>query len=178
MKQTNFILLLFVILTFLISPSNAQTKKDPETRLKELGIQLRTPISPVANYVGAVRVGKMIYLSGQGPHKSDGTFIIGKVGNELNLEQAQAAAKLTGICLLEALKAEIGNLNKVKRVVKVLGMVNAIPSFEQQSQVINGFSDLMVDVFGESGKHARSAIGVGSLPMNIPIEIEMIVELK
>ena len=178
MKQRNFILLLFVIPAFLISCSNAQTKENPEARLKELGIQLRTPTSPVANYVEAVRVGKMIYLSGQGPHKSDGTFIIGKVGNELNLEQAQAAAKLSGICLLESLKAEIGNLNKVKRIVKVLGMVNAIPSFEQQSQVVNGFSDLMVDVFGESGKHARSAIGVASLPMNIPVEIEMIVELK
>lgn len=178
MKQRNFILLLSVISSFLISCSNARTKNDPETRLKELGIQLRTPASPIANYVEAVRVGKMIYLSGQGPRKSDGTFITGKVGNELNLEQAQAAAKLTGICLLEALQAEIGNLNKVKRIVKVFGMVNAIPSFEQQSQVINGFSDLMVEVFGESGKHARSAIGVASLPMNIPIEIEMIVELK
>ena len=175
-RLRNFIPVL--ILIFFISSSIAQTQKDPETRLKELGIQLRTPATPIANYVGAVRVGKMIYLSGQGPHKSDGTFIIGKVGSELNLEQAQAAAKLTGICLLEALKGEVGSLNKVKRIVKVLGMVNAIPSFEQQSQVINGFSDLMVDVFGESGKHARSAIGVASLPMNIPVEIEMIVELK
>src|SRR6185437_16849692 len=153
-------------------------KKDPEARLKELGIQLKKPASPIANYVEAVRVGKMIYLSGQGPRKSDGTFIIGKVGKELNLQQAQDAAKLTGICLLEALKAEIGDLNKVKRIVKVLGMVNAISSFEQQSQVINGFSDFMVAVFGENGKHARSAIGVASLPMNIPVEIEMIVELK
>jgi enamine deaminase RidA (YjgF/YER057c/UK114 family) len=178
MKHRNFLLLPFLILTFIISPSNAQTKKDPEARLKELGIQLRKPASPIANYVEAVRVGKMIYLSGQGPRKSDGTFIIGKVGKELNLQQAQDAAKLTGICLLEALKAEIGDLNKVKRVVKVLGMVNAISSFEQQSQVINGFSDFMVDVFGENGKHARSAIGVASLPMNIPVEIEMIVELK
>ena len=167
-----------LILIFFISSSSAQTQKDPETRLKELGIQLRTPATPTANYVEAVRVGKLVYLSGQGPHKSNGTFIIGKVGSELNLEQAQASAKLTGICLLEALTKEIGNLNKVKRIVKVLGMVNAIPSFEQQSQVINGFSDLMVEVFGDGGKHARSAIGVASLPMNIPVEIEMIVELK
>lgn len=171
-------LILLPALIFFISPSNAQTKSDPETRIKELGIQLRVPATPIANYVAAVRLGKIVYLSGQGPHKSDGTFVIGKVGAGLNLEQAQAAARLTGICLLEALRAEIGNLNKVKRIVKVLGMVNAIPSFEQQSQVINGFSDLMVEVFGESGKHARSAIGVASLPMNIPTEIEMIVELK
>ena len=171
-------LILLSGLFFYISSSIAQVKKDPETRLKELGIQLATPATPIANYVAAVAVGKTIYLSGQGPHKSDGTFVIGKVGSDLTVEQAQAAAKLTGIALLEALKAKIGSLNRVKRIVKVLGMVNAIPSFEQQSQVINGFSDLMVEVFGESGKHARSAIGVASLPMNIPVEIEMIVELK
>jgi enamine deaminase RidA (YjgF/YER057c/UK114 family) len=171
-------LILLPALFFFISSSNAQTNTDPEVRIKELGIRLSVPATPIANYVAAVRVGKMIYLSGQGPHKSDGTFIIGKVGAGLNLDQAQAAARLTGICLLEALRAEIGSLNKVKRIVKVLGMVNAIPSFEQQSQVINGFSDLMVEVFGDRGKHARSAIGVASLPMNIPIEIEMIVELK
>ena len=171
-------LILLPIFIFSICFSVAQVKKDPETRLKELGIPLATPAKPIANYVAAVTVGKMVYLSGQGPHKPDGTFIIGKVGDGLNLEQAQAAARLTGIALLEALKAEIGSLNKVKRIVKVLGMVNAIPSFEQQSQVINGFSDFMVEVFGENGKHARSAIGVGSLPMNIPLEIEMIVELK
>jgi enamine deaminase RidA (YjgF/YER057c/UK114 family) len=172
----NLILLPFLI--FFISFSVAQSKSDPETRLKELGIRLETPAKPIANYVAAVTVGKIIYLSGHGPHKSDGTFVIGKVGSDLTLEEAQAAAKLTGIALLEALKAEIGSLNKVKRIVKVLGMVNAVPDFKQQSQVINGFSDFMVEVFGDSGKHARSAIGVGSLPMNIPVEIEMIVELK
>src|SRR5690606_37877514 len=144
----------------------------------ELGITLRTPDSPSANFVGAVRVGNIVYLSGHGPLKTDGEYMKGKVGSEFNLEQAQAAARLTGINLLEALKAEVGNLNNVKRIVKVLGMVNAIPTFDQHSQVINGFSDLMVDVFGDRGKHARSAIGLGSLPMNIPVEIEMIVEMK
>ena len=121
-------------------------------------------------------MGNMVYLSGQGPLKDDGTFMTGKVGREFNLEQAQAAARLTGICLLEALKAEVGNLNNVKRIVKVLGMVNAVPTFDQHSQVINGFSDLMVEVFGENGRHARSSVGLGSLA--IPVEIEIIVEMK
>jgi|SRR5665647_2968224 len=172
-----------ILLSFLLAMaypqlSHAQAVKDPETRLQELGIKLRTPGPPTANFVGAVRVGNMVYLSGQGPLKADGKFMIGKVGSVFNLEQAQAAARLTGICLLEALKAEVGSLNKVKRIVKVLGMVNAVPTFDQHSQVINGFSDLMVEVFGENGRHARSAIGLGSLPRNIPVEIEMIVELK
>ena len=104
--------------------------------------------------------------------------VLGKVGSDLTLEEAAAAARLVGISLLSTLKAEIGNLNKVKRIVKVLGMVNAIPTFEKQPQVINGCSDLMVEVFGENGKHARSSVGVASLPSNIPVEIEMIVELK
>lgn len=158
--------------------SYAQDGKDPETRIKELGIKLRIPGPPSANFVGAVRVGNIVYLSGQGPLKADGKFMVGKVGSVYNLEQAQQAARLTGICLLEALRAEIGSLNKVKRIVKVLGMVNAVPTFDRHSQVINGFSDLMVEVFGENGRHARSAIGLGSLPRNIPVEIEMIVELK
>lgn len=158
--------------------SHAQDTKDPETRIKELGIKLRIPGPPSANFVGAVRVGNMVYLSGQGPLKADGKFMIGKVGSVYNLKQAQEAARLTGICLLEALRAEVGSLNKVKRIVKVLGMVNAVPTFDQHSQVINGFSDLMVEVFGENGRHARSAIGLGSLPRNIPVEIEMIVEMK
>lgn len=177
-RLKNFFLLIILTLFFYSPYSNAQSKKDPETRIKELGIQLRTPGPPSANFLGAVRVGKMVYLSGHGPLKADGNYMIGKVGSEFNLEQAQAAARLTGISLLEALKAEVGNLNNVKRIVKVLGMVNAVPSFDQHSQVINGFSDLMVEVFGEDGKHARSAIGLGSLPRNIPVEIEMIVEMK
>lgn len=169
------------LIVFLLSTSflhGQTTATDPETRLSELGITLRTPARPTANFLGAVRVGDMVYLSGHGPLKADGEYMKGKVGREFNLEQAQEAARLTGINLIEALKAEVGNLNNVKRIVKVLGMVNAVPSFDQHSQVINGFSDLMVEVFGESGKHARSSIGLGSLPMNIPVEIEMIVEMK
>ncbi|NND34800.1 MAG: RidA family protein [Saprospiraceae bacterium] len=158
--------------------SGQSTIDDPEARLKELGITLTTPPALTTVFVRAVRVGNIVYLSGHGPQKQDGEYMRGKVGSEFNLEEAQAAARLTGIRLLEALKEEIGNLNKVKRIVKVLGMVNAIPTWDQHSQVINGFSELMVEAFGENGRHARSAIGLGSLPMNIPVEIEMIVELK
>ncbi|MBA2562320.1 MAG: RidA family protein [Chitinophagaceae bacterium] len=175
-KNIALIFLLTIIFPIAI---NAQTKKtDPEVRIKELGIQLIKPSAPIANYVKAVRVKNMIYLSGHGPDKPEGGLVTGKVGSELTLEQGRDAARLTGISLLSTLKAEIGDLNKVKRIVKVLGMVNAIPTFEKQPQVINGCSDLMVEVFGENGKHARSSVGVASLPNNIPVEIEMIVELK
>ena len=109
---------------------------------------------------------------------ADGEWVRGKVGTEMSIEDANKAARLTGISLLAALKAEIGSLNNVKRIVKVLGMVNASPTFDKHPQVMNGFSDFMVEVFGENGKHARSAVGMGSLPHNIPVEIEMIVELK
>jgi enamine deaminase RidA (YjgF/YER057c/UK114 family) len=178
-KLTVFLIILLSN-TFVFTAASAQTLlvKDPETRIRELGIKLRTPGPPSANFVGAVRVGNLVYLSGQGPLKEDGKFIIGKVGKEISFDEAKYAARLTGISLLEALKAEVGNLNNVKRIVKVLGMVNAVPEFDNHSQVINGFSDLMVEVFGENGKHARSAVGLGSLPRNIPVEIEMIVEMK
>lgn len=178
-----FLVTLIVIRTGTVQAQNvstpaAITAKDPETRIREMGLKLRTPGPPSANFLGAVRVGNLVYLSGQGPLKEDGKFMIGKVGKEFTFEEAKYAARLTGISLLESLKAEVGNLNNVKRIVKVLGMVNAVPEFDNHSQVINGFSDLMVEVFGENGKHARSAIGLGSLPRNIPVEIEMIVEMK
>jgi enamine deaminase RidA (YjgF/YER057c/UK114 family) len=147
-------------------------------RLKELGIELPVVSPPVATYVNAVRVGNLIYLSGKGPLKADGTSITGKVGKQVSIEEGQVAARLTGLQLLAALQAEIGSLNKVKRIVKVLGMVNADSDFTQHPMVINGFSDLMVEVFGERGKHARSAVGMGSLPGNISVEIEMIVAVK
>lgn len=150
---------------------------DPEARLAELGIELAPASSPVANYVNAVRVGNMIYLSGKGPKLADGTDITGKVGAGLTIEQGYEAARITGINQLSVLKTELGNLNKVKRCVKVLGMVNAVPDFTDQPKVINGYSDLMVDVFGDKGKHARSAVGMGSLPGDIAVEVEMIVEV-
>jgi enamine deaminase RidA (YjgF/YER057c/UK114 family) len=179
MKKIIGYIFIATIITFSYATSvKAQVQSDPETRIKELGITLRPPGPPSANFIGAVRVGNLVFLSGQGPLKADGKFMIGKVGKEFNFDEAKLAARLTGISLLSALKAEVGDLNKVKRIVKVLGMVNAVPEFDNHSQVINGFSDLMVEVFGEAGKHARSAIGLGSLPRNIPVEIEMIVEMK
>jgi enamine deaminase RidA (YjgF/YER057c/UK114 family) len=171
-----FIGLFFFLL--LVKVSTAQSITDPEKRLKELGIVLKEPAAPTANFLKAVRIGNLVYLSGHGPDKPEGGQVIGKLGSDLTIEQGQEAARLVGISLLSSLKKEVGNLNKVRRIVKVLGMVNAVPTFANHSQVINGFSDLMVQVFGDNGKHARSAVGLSSLPNNIPVEIEMIVELK
>ncbi len=151
---------------------------DPEGKLAELNIQLPVSPPPIANFVSAVRTGNLIYLSGQGPLKKDGSLVTGVVGEDLDIEQGYEAARFTGINLLAALKAEIGNLNKVKRIIKVLGMVNAATDFKEHPKVINGHSDLMVEVFGERGKHARAAVGMGSLPGNIAVEIEMIVEVE
>lgn len=166
--------LLITILFFSISVLKSQT---PEQNLQTLGIVLPKPISPLFNYVKFVRTGNLIYLSGQGPGKADGTFITGKLGRDLSIEEGAAAAKLTGINLIATLKDAIGDLGKVKRIVKVFGMVNCTENFYEQPKVINGFSDLMVAVFGEKGRHARSAVGMYALPMNITVEIEMIVEV-
>lgn len=153
-------------------------KVDYEKKLNELGITLSEPSKPIANYVKAVRVGNLLFLSGHGPTYPDGTMMKGKVGSELTLEQGYAAAKLTAEGLLATMKAELGDLNKVKRIVKVNGWVNAAPDFGDHPRVINGCSDLMVAVFGDRGKHARAAMGAGSLPSNIPVEIEMVVEVE
>jgi enamine deaminase RidA (YjgF/YER057c/UK114 family) len=178
-KQIGVIYILIFLLSLTANVVCAQLKSiDPEGKLKELGISLITPAAPTASYVKAVRVGNLVYLSGHGPDKPEGGQITGKVGGDLTLEQGQEAARLVGISLLSSLKREIGDLNKVSRIVKVLGMVNAAPTFERHSQVINGCSDLMVQVFGEAGRHARSSVGMSSLPSNIAVEIEMIVALK
>ena len=150
--------------------------KTDET-LKSLGIVLPNPPPPAGNYVGAVTYGNLVYLSGHGPLKKDGTFLSGKVPTEISAEGAYEAARLTGLNLLATLKKEIGSLDRVKRVVKVLGMVNAEGDFKGHPKVINGFSDLMIEVFGESGRGARSAVGMGSLPNQIPVEVEMIAEI-
>ncbi|MBM3959584.1 MAG: RidA family protein [SAR202 cluster bacterium] len=149
-----------------------------EQRIKELGIDLSLKPKPVANYVPAVRVGNLVFISGHGPLKKDKTLMSGVVGRDMDEKQAYQAARLVGIAALASLKGEIGSLDKVKRVVKVLGMVNAVPDFKNHPEVINGFSDLMTEVFGEQGKHARSAVGMGSLPRTIPVEVEMIVEVE
>ena len=149
-----------------------------ESRLKELGLELAPTRKPVANYVPAVRSGNLVFLSGAGPFRSDGTLITGKVGADLTLEQGYQAARQVALVLLSALKAEIGSLDKMRRVVKLLGMVNCTPDFPDQPKVINGASDLLVEVFGDKGRHARSAVGMNALPMNIAVEIEMIVEVE
>jgi len=170
---------LFTI-TFILSATilSFSQKVDYDKKIKELGIELMTPTKPIANYVKAVRTGNLLYLSGHGPGKPDGTNITGKVGQDMTIEEGYAAARQAGISLLSTIKAELGSLNKVKRIVKVLGMVNCTPEFTDQPKVINGFSDLMVAVFGENGKHARSAVGMNALPGNITVEIEIIVEVE
>jgi enamine deaminase RidA (YjgF/YER057c/UK114 family) len=151
-----------------------------EATLKEKSITLPPPSTPLANYVGAVRTGNLLYLSGHGPIRTGGkASITGKVGRELTIEQGYAAAREVGLGLLATTRAALGSLDRVKRVVKVLGMVNCADDFGDQPKVINGFSDLMVEVFGEAiGKHARSAVGMAGLPMGIPVEIEMILEVE
>ncbi len=174
-------MLLFGFLTF-ATLANAQKTtvvvSQVEEKLKTMGIELPPSSPPIANYVNAVRTGNLVYLAGKGPLKKDGTYITGKVGKDLTIEQGYEAAKLVGINQLAALKAEIGNLDKVVRIVKVLGMVNCEGNFTDQPKVINGFSDFMVQVFGDKGKHARSAVGMIALPQNIAVEVELIVEVK
>ena len=154
------------------------TGPDIEKRLQELGIELPVPASPVANYVNVVRTGNLLFLAGKGPNKPEGGYVTGKLGESLTVEEGYAAARLAGISQLAVLKAELGDLNQVKRIVKVTGMVNAAPDFTDHPEVVNGFSDLMVEVFGEKGKHARAAVGMGSLPRGIAVEVEMVVEVE
>jgi enamine deaminase RidA (YjgF/YER057c/UK114 family) len=151
---------------------------DPNKRLLELGIQLGEMKAPIANYVKAVQTGKLLYLSGHIPDEVVGKKTRGKLGVQLSVEEGREAARLTAISLLSTLQYYAKNLNNIKRIVKVTGMVNADPAFTQHPAVINGCSDLLVAIFGEKGKHARSAIGMSSLPMDAAVEIEMIVELK
>jgi enamine deaminase RidA (YjgF/YER057c/UK114 family) len=151
---------------------------DPENKLKELGVELPSPPDPVANYVNGVRSGNLIFLAGKGPKKPDGTEITGKLGAGVSIETGYEAARLAAINQLAVLKQMLGNLDRVTRVVKVLSMVNSDPNFIDQPKVINGFSDLIVDVFGQRGLHARSAVGMASLPREQAVEVEMIVEVK
>lgn len=151
---------------------------DVEERLEELNITLMESPPPVANYVNAVKTGNLMFMAGKGPSKPEGGYITGKVGVDLTVEEGYDAARLTAIAQLSVLKHELGDLNKVVRIVKVLGMVNADSTFTNHPEVINGFSDIMVEVFGERAKHARAAVGMASLPRNIACEIEMIVEIQ
>ena len=150
-----------------------------EDRLAALGLELPDAPSPIANYVPAVRTGNLLYLSGSGPAaRPDGTSPKGKLGTDLTVEEGYEAARLVGLNLIARLKAELGDLDRVKRVVKLLAMVNSSPDFNQPPAVANGCSDLLVEVFGEAGRHARSAVGMATLPNDIPVEIEMIVEIE
>ncbi len=148
-----------------------------EKRLAELGIDLPAATSPAANYVNAVLTGNLLFLSGKGPYRPDGSLHTGIVGQDVSVEDAYQHARLTGLHLISTMKAELGDLDRVARIVKVLGMVNAVPGFTRQPEIINGCSDLFVEVFGDRGRHARSAVGLGSLPRNITVEIEAIVEV-
>ncbi|MDP3314129.1 RidA family protein [Lutibacter sp.] len=165
-------------LCFLFFISTFSVAQSPEEMIIELDIKLPTPVTPVANFVDVVRVGNLLYLSGKGPKNPDGSYIVGKVGSTITVEEAKLAAKLVASHQLAVLKTELGSLNRVKRIVKVLGMVNCDATFTQHPMVINGFSDVMVAVFKEKGKHARSAVGMNSLPFNMVVEIEVIVEIE
>jgi len=149
----------------------------PDAKLASMGLTLPEIPKPLANYVSFKRHGDTLYLSGQGPRRNDGTLMTGKVGRDVTVEQAYEHAKLVGLGLLAAAKAAAGDLGKVE-VLKVLGMVNAIPECTEHPKVINGCSDLFVDVFGEAGRHARSAVGHVTLPGQISVEIEAIVAIK
>jgi enamine deaminase RidA (YjgF/YER057c/UK114 family) len=149
-----------------------------EARIGELNLTLPPPPKPVATYLTAVRVGDLLYVSGHGPLRPDGTLHTGKVGADLDLAGGQVAARQVGLAILATVKDQLGSLDKVARLVKVLGLVNCTDGFTDQPKVINGFSDLMVEVFGASGKAARSAIGTNSLPGNIAVEIEAIFQVR
>lgn len=152
--------------------------KSPEQNLKDLSITLNEVSQPIASYVNCVRTGNLLFLSGKGPIKEDKTYMTGKVGKDLTVEQGNEAARLVAIDHIAVLKDELGDLSKVKRIVKAFGMVHCISDFVDQAKVINGYSDLMFSVFGEKGRHARSAVSMHALPLNFAVEVEVIVEIE
>ena len=154
------------------------TTSTPEERLAALGLTLPAVPTPMANYVPYRLAGNLLFLSGQGPKRADGSFMVGRLGKDASVEQGYEAARLTGLQLLAVAKAALGELSRVEAVVKLLGMVNAEPDFGDHPKVINGCSDLMVEVLGEAGRHARSAVGMGSLPNRIMVEIEAILLIR
>ena len=167
-----FFLLLGLVMT---CAAQAQT---PEDRLAELGITLPDIPPPVATYVNAVRAGNLLFLAGKGPSTPDGKYITGKLGEDLTVEQGYDAARSVALTHIAVLKQELGDLNKLRRIIKVLGMVNATPEFVDHPKVMNGYSYTLVQIFGEKGKHARSSVGMCSLPFNIAVEVEMVVEIE
>lgn len=182
-----YLIFSLLVLVFACQPaSNNNVKQanlatadgDIEKKLSEMGVELYDLPEPAANFVRAVRTGNLVFLAGHGPWTAEGNYVTGKLGKDLSIEEGQHAARLTAITLLSALKDEIGDLDKVTRIVKVHGMVNGTTDFIEQPQVMNGFSDFIVEVFGEKGRHARAAVGMGSLPGNIAVEVEMVVEVE
>lgn len=167
-----------LLLIMLCSITFHTFSQSPEDKIKELNIKLPELSGALASYVDAVRVGNLLFLSGKGPRTNDGKYITGRVGHDLTLEQGNEAARLVALIQLAVLKKELGDLKKVKRIVKVNGFVNSADTFYDQPEVINGFSDLMIEVFGDSGKHARTAVGTNALPFNMAVEVEMIVEVE
>ncbi len=168
-----------LLIALSLAPLGAQTTPaTPEAKLAALGLTLPVTNAPIANYVPAVRSGNLVFLSGHLPFDADGKVIAGKVGKDADEKLANTAARTTALALLATLKKEIGDLSKVKRIVKVSGFVNAVDDFKAQPAVINGCSDLLVSVFGDRGRHARAALGVASLPRGAVVEIEMIVEVQ
>lgn len=149
-----------------------------EERLRTLGLELPEISEPVGNYLPAIRTGSLLFLAGHGPVRSDGTMVQGKVGRDLDLPAAKEAARLVALALLATIRRELGSLDAVSRLVKVLGMVNCAPGFNRTPAVIDGCSDLLVQVFGDRGRHARSAVGMAELPFNIAVEIELIAEVS
>lgn len=176
-KYGYFCVVCSIVLTF-GSAQSLHSQELPEQKIQQLGLSLSPPSTPVANYVNAVTSGNLVFLAGKGPVDEKGNLIKGKLGKTMSVEQGYLAAQSAGLQLLTALKAEIGDLSRVVRIVKVTGMVNATADFTQHPEVINGFSDLMVSVFGDKGKHARAAVGMNSLPRGMAVEIEMIVEIQ
>jgi enamine deaminase RidA (YjgF/YER057c/UK114 family) len=152
--------------------------QSPEEKLKQINIQLPEISQSLGSYVDVVKTGKLLYLSGKGPRKPDGKYITGKLGKDLTIQQGYEAARIAAINQLAVLKKQVGDLSRIKRIVKVNGFVNSESNFYDQPKVINGFSDLIVAVFGDLGKHARTAVGTNVLPLNMALEVEMVVELK
>lgn len=148
-----------------------------EQRIRELGIRLPEPAAPVANFVPFTRVGRLVFISGQVPTDEEGRLIAGQVGTDFTVEEATKIARQVGLTLISVIRTAAGELDRVIRIVKINGYVNAAPGFERQPQVVNGVSDLLVEVFGDRGRHARAAVGAASLPGNVPVEVEAIVEV-
>jgi enamine deaminase RidA (YjgF/YER057c/UK114 family) len=169
----------FVALATLIIATVARgvVAASPEARLAELGLSLPAPTTAIANYVPAVRTGNLVFLAGQIARGPDGKFLVGKVGREVTEADATAAARTCALQLLAALKVEVGDLRKVKRIVRVGGFVNCTDTITNQPKVINGCSDLLVAVFGDQGRHARAAVGVNALPAGAPVEIDLVAEV-